>query len=234
MQGLLLDHNPKRLEMSQLAFLEEGVRITGTGVIAVAQAFINRFKFDILLIDRHTVGKRFAELVRLAERRNPDLVTIALTPDVSGDTDRMIQAFPSMGCVLEADLSPNVVAKLAMGSVIGHTPPPRGGIEFWNGADAGSDLGLSMPVPAPNPAPAPVQAPEPAPAMWQRAHHSSPPPASPAHVGQEAGIKVTRLVHDEPPASRIVQADPGPIRDQAVAPVFSSIRKGRLMSEAAA
>ncbi|MCT4611472.1 MAG: hypothetical protein N4A70_19960 [Pelagimonas sp.] len=119
MHAMILDKSPKRLEQEQIAFIESGIDVTGSGSLAVAEACLKRSVIDILVIDRRSAGQRFAEFVRLAEYRNPNLVTITLTPDVSGDTDRLVQAFPSVHVVLGSEVSPTVAARMAMASIAG-------------------------------------------------------------------------------------------------------------------
>lgn len=124
MHVLIVDNSPKRLELGQLAFIEAGLDVTGSGSLAVAYACLGRAPMDILVIDRRSAGQHFAQLVRKAEERNPHLVTITLTPDVAGDTDRLVQAFPSVHAVLGAEIAPAMAAKIAMASIVGQAMCP--------------------------------------------------------------------------------------------------------------
>ncbi|CUH76483.1 hypothetical protein [Tropicibacter naphthalenivorans] len=246
MHALVLDNNTKRLEQGQIAFLQEGLQVTGSGSIAVAEIALDRFDVDILVIDRRTAGKRFAEIVRTAERRNPKLVSIALTPDVSGDTDRMVQAFPSMHCVLGDDLSPSVAAKLAMASVsesTGSGMAPRE-VEVPR-VPQDSDIQLTRPgqyAPQPAAAPAPqpqwfdeVATPQPAPQPRpvQQPVQQSP---QPARMIRAEDVQVARVVQGENGPQIVhedeAQATARPVR--SVAPVFSSTRRSRAKATQAA
>lgn len=124
MHVLIVDNSPKRLELGQLAFIEAGLDVTGSGSLAVAYACLGRAPMDILVIDRRSAGQHFAQLVRKAEERNPHLVTITLTPDVAGDTDRLVQAFPSVHAVLGDEIAPAMAAKIAMASIVGQAMCP--------------------------------------------------------------------------------------------------------------
>lgn len=226
MYALILDNNPRRLEQGQLAFLEEGVQITGTGAVPVALTCIDRFGVDILVIDRRSVGKRFAEVVRMAERRNPNLVTIALTPDVSGDTDRMVQAFPSMSCVLGADLAPSVAAKLALASVVQQKETPITAQETAQRMPSEDDIKLTSPQPGWD---------EPAPRASIFEEPEPQPEPQVARVVSDHGVAVARILQDEGgQIARIARGDGDAPRTRAVSPVFSSIRRARSAQTVAA
>jgi hypothetical protein len=119
MQALILDCSPRRLELGQIAFIEAGITVTGSGSLAVAETCLKLGAVDVLVIDRRSAGTRFAEIVRLAELRNPALITITLTPEVEGDTDRLISAFPSVHAVLGAEVAPQVAVRMALASMGG-------------------------------------------------------------------------------------------------------------------
>ena len=233
MYALILDNNPRRLEQGQMAFLEEGVQITGTGAIPVALTCIDRFGVDVLVIDRRSAGKRFAEVVRLAERRNPNLVTIALTPDVSGDTDRMVQAFPSMSCVLGADLSPNVAAKLALASIVQQKEMPMTSQDTRPAVPQEDDIKLT----APNPV-EPEQLWESRQAALESIWENPVPKATEQQVTRvvsEQGVSVARVLHDEGgQIARVARGEGDVPRTRTVSPVFSSIRRSRSAQTVAA
>jgi hypothetical protein len=106
MHAMIVDLDASRLEHSQIAFLETGIHVTGSGSFAVAETCLRRAVVD-------------AALTTLAQRRNPRLVTLMLTPDVAGTTDLYSDAVSSLHCVLDGDVAPRMVARMAQASLAG-------------------------------------------------------------------------------------------------------------------
>ncbi|MGH1414284.1 MAG: hypothetical protein ACRBB0_12395 [Pelagimonas sp.] len=117
MHCLIVDTQPGRLDLSMIAFLEAGLQVTGTGNLQVAEACLRRSLVDVLVIDKGPKGPSHARLLRLAETRNSQLVTMFLTPTVERDSEPVPRAYPSVHCVLGANVNPNLVAKLALASL---------------------------------------------------------------------------------------------------------------------
>jgi len=129
MLAMIVDPDAGRLERSQIAFLEAGIHVTGSGSLAVAETCLRRAMVDLLVIDSRCGSDRIAALTALAERRNPRLVTLMLTDDVSGATDLYSDAVTSLHCVLDGDVAPRMVARMAQASLAGRAAckvtPPR-------------------------------------------------------------------------------------------------------------
>jgi DNA-binding NtrC family response regulator len=119
MHAMIVDLDASRLEHSQIAFLETGIHVTGSGSFAVAETCLRRAVVDVLVLDSECGAKRIAALTTLAQRRNPRLVTLMLTPDVAGTTDLYSDAVSSLHCVLDGDVAPRMVARMAQASLAG-------------------------------------------------------------------------------------------------------------------
>lgn len=117
MQCLVVDTQAARLDKTMIAFLEAGLQVTGTSSLLVAEACMRRSLVDVLVIDKGRKGPDHARLLRLAEMRNNRLVTLFITPTVERDSDPVPRAYPSVHCVLGADVDPGLVAKLALASL---------------------------------------------------------------------------------------------------------------------
>ncbi len=111
MHAMLIDSQPRRLERMQIAFLEAGIHVTGSGSLAVAECCLRRAVVDILLIEEPAGGHRLAEIIGLAQSRNPRLITILLTSDVLRSSSRLAARFESLHRVLEDDSDPRLVAR---------------------------------------------------------------------------------------------------------------------------
>lgn len=121
MHAMIVDSRPSRLDLTQIAFLEAGIHVTGSGSLAVADCCLRRAVVDLLVLDADVAGRRTGEIIALAERRNPKLVTLVLTQNVAGVTDTYTEVFQSVHCVLEADVPPAMVARMAQASLAGRT-----------------------------------------------------------------------------------------------------------------
>lgn len=121
MHAMIVDSRPARLDLTQIAFLEAGIHVTGSGSLAVADCCLRRAVVDLLVLDSDVAGRRAGEIIALAERRNPRLVTLVLTQNVAGVTDTYTEVFQSVHCVLEADVPPAMVARMAQASLAGRT-----------------------------------------------------------------------------------------------------------------
>lgn len=121
MHAMIVDSRPTRLDLTQIAFLEAGIHVTGSGSLAVADCCLRRAVVDLLVLDAEVAGRRTGEIIALAERRNPRLVTLVLTRNVASVTDTYTEVFQSVHCVLEADVPPAMVARMAQASLAGRT-----------------------------------------------------------------------------------------------------------------
>ncbi|MEN9062234.1 hypothetical protein [Ponticoccus litoralis] len=121
MHAMIVDSRPTRLDLTQIAFLEAGIHVTGSGSPAVADCCLRRAVVDLLVLDAEVAGRRTGEIIALAERRNPRLVTLVLTRNVASVTDTYTEVFQSVHCVLEADVPPAMVARMAQASLAGRT-----------------------------------------------------------------------------------------------------------------
>ncbi|WP_305971213.1 MULTISPECIES: hypothetical protein [unclassified Mameliella] len=119
MHAMIVDHDATRLERSQIAFLEAGIHVTGSGSHAVAETCLKRAVVDVLVLDDDCGPERIAALTALAQRRNPRLVTLMLAGDVGAATDLYSDAVTSLHCVLDGRVSPRMVARMAQASLAG-------------------------------------------------------------------------------------------------------------------
>lgn len=119
MHAMIVDLDAGRLERSQIAFLESGIHVTGSGSLAVAETCLRRAVVDVLVLDADCGPQRIAALTALAERRNPRLVTLMLASDVTFTTDLYADAIRSLHCVLEGQVAPRMVARMAQASLAG-------------------------------------------------------------------------------------------------------------------
>ncbi|SMX49550.1 hypothetical protein [Maliponia aquimaris] len=119
MHAMIVDLDAGRLERSQIAFLETGIHVTGSGSLAVAETCLRRAVVDVLVLDADCGAQHIAELTALAERRNPRLVTLMLARDVGAATDFYSDAIGSLHCVLDGLVAPRMVARMAQASLAG-------------------------------------------------------------------------------------------------------------------
>lgn len=119
MHAMMVDLDAGRLERSQIAFLEAGIHVTGSGSLAVAETCLRRAVVDLLVLDADCGPERIAALCALAERRNPRLVTLMLARDVGATTDLYSDAIDSLHCVLDGLMTPRMVARMAQASLAG-------------------------------------------------------------------------------------------------------------------
>lgn len=128
MQALVIDSAAARRDQAQLAFLEVGMQVTACTDLDVAAACLSVSRIDVLLIDKEAVGPRLLDLLTLGVDRNPALVAMLLTSDLDCDVARYHGINPALHCLLEAEIDPRVVAKLALSSMMhaaGLTLPVR-------------------------------------------------------------------------------------------------------------
>ncbi|MBY6115825.1 hypothetical protein KUW09_15190 [Mameliella alba] len=119
MHAMIVDHDATRLERSQIAFLEAGIHVTGSGSHAVAETCLKRAMIDVLVLDADCGPEQIVALTSLAQRRNPRLVTLMLAHDVAEATDLYSDAVTSLHCVLDGRVAPRMVARMAQASLAG-------------------------------------------------------------------------------------------------------------------
>lgn len=117
MQALIIDREASRLDHCQIALMNAGVQVTGTGSLTVAETCIARLGVDLLVIEKTTLGDALGDTLGMAEDRNPHLVTILRTPDVAEDQDALAPYFGSLHAVLGHDVSNEVAIKLGLASL---------------------------------------------------------------------------------------------------------------------
>ena len=152
MLAMIVDTDAGRLERSQIAFLEAGIHVTGSGSFAVAETCLRRAVVDLLVLDCECGPQRIAALTALAERRNPRLVTLMLTDDVATTTDLYSDAIASLHCVLDGNVGSRLVARMAQASLSGRAAcriaPPRAEPAMPSVArDARDARGADLPLP---------------------------------------------------------------------------------------
>jgi DNA-binding NarL/FixJ family response regulator len=222
MHAMIVDSRPDRLDLTQIALLEAGIHVTGSGSLAVAECCLRRARVDLLVLDLDLGARRTGEIIALAERRNPRLVTLVLTPDVAAVTDSYTQIFHSVHCVLGADVAPALVARMAQASLAGGT--------------IARVAGARRLVPEPDAAPAP--APQAAPA---RRAEPTPQTSKVARMPQAAPTALGPQTSPDPQATPAPQAAPapqaeparraGPAGQGAPVPQTSSIPQGVQVSQ---
>ena len=117
MQALIIDRQADRLDHCQIALMNAGVQVTGTGSLLVAETCIQRLGVDLLVIEKSTIGDALGDMLGMAEDRNRHLVSILRTPDVSEDQDALSPHFPSLHCIVGQDVSNEVAIKLGLASL---------------------------------------------------------------------------------------------------------------------
>ncbi|MGP6085854.1 hypothetical protein [Antarctobacter jejuensis] len=119
MHAMIVDLDAGRLERIQIAFLEAGIHVTGSGSMAVAETCLKRAVVDLLVLDAECGPEQIVHLTALAERRNPRLVTLMMARDLDVTTDLYCDAVTSLHCVLGDCVSPRIVARMAQASLAG-------------------------------------------------------------------------------------------------------------------
>ncbi|APX11857.1 hypothetical protein [Tateyamaria omphalii] len=117
MQALIIDRQADRLDQSQIALMNAGVQVTGTGSLLVAETCIQRLCVDLLVIEKSTIADALGDTLGMAEDRNSHLVSILRTPDVGEDHDALSPHFPSLHCIVGQDVSNEVAIKLGLASL---------------------------------------------------------------------------------------------------------------------
>lgn len=117
MQALIVDTMTSRRDHSLIKLMEAGVHVTGTGSVAVAETCILRLGVDLLVVDKATVGDALGDILGMAEERNPFVVSILRTPDVTVDQDELSPHFPSLHCVVGTDVPSAMAVKLGVASL---------------------------------------------------------------------------------------------------------------------
>ncbi|MEX0367923.1 MAG: hypothetical protein AB3N22_17790 [Ruegeria sp.] len=117
MQALIIDREAARLDHCQIALMNAGVQVTGTGSLLVAETCIARLGVDLLVIEKSTIGDALGDTLGMAEDRNPHLVSILRTADVAEDQDALSPHFASLHAVVGQDVSNEVAIKLGLASL---------------------------------------------------------------------------------------------------------------------
>ncbi len=117
MQALIIDREAARLDHCQIALMNAGVQVTGTGSLLVAETCIKRLVVDLLVIEKSTIEDALGDTLGMAEDRNPNLVTILRTTDVAEDQEDLAPYFPSLHCVVGEDVSNEVAINLGLASL---------------------------------------------------------------------------------------------------------------------
>jgi DNA-binding NarL/FixJ family response regulator len=129
MQCLIVDNQMRRLENSQIAFIEAGMQVTGSGSGRVTEACLRRSIVDVLVIDHDTVGARVTDVIRMAESRNPSLVTIVLTSHVEDDMADFEHEFASLHAVMGSEVAPVMLSKMALSWAVQGALMPKSSVE---------------------------------------------------------------------------------------------------------
>lgn len=129
MQCLIVDNQMRRLENSQIAFIEAGMQVTGSGSGRVTEACLRRSIVDVLVVDHDTVGARVTDVIRMAESRNPSLVTIVLTSKVEDDLAAFEEEFSSLHAVMGSEVAPGMLSKMALSWAVQGALMPKSSIE---------------------------------------------------------------------------------------------------------
>lgn len=123
MQALIIDREAARLDHCQIALMNAGLQVTGTGSLLVAETCITRLGVDLLVLEKTTIGDSLGDILGMAEDRNPDLVTVLRTQDVGADQDALSPHFPSLHCVVGQDVSNEVALKIGLASLRAQPAP---------------------------------------------------------------------------------------------------------------
>ena len=103
MHAMILDNRTERLDRLQIAFLEAGIHVTGSGSLAVAECCLRRAMVDVLVVDETSAGQALIEVVAKAERRNPRVVTLMLSDRAAVATEVWSNRLASLQGVLEGE-----------------------------------------------------------------------------------------------------------------------------------
>lgn len=117
MQALIIDREADRLDHCQIALMNAGLQVTGTGSLLVAETCIQRLGVDLLVIEKSTIGDALGDTLGMAEDANSHLVTILRTASVAEDQDALSPHFPSLHGIVGQDVSNEVAIKLGLASL---------------------------------------------------------------------------------------------------------------------
>ncbi|MEQ5868408.1 hypothetical protein J4E08_00695 [Sagittula sp. NFXS13] len=142
MHALLLDSRPDRLDRLQIAFLEAGIHVTGSGNLAVAECCLRRAMVDVLLMDETAAGGYAGDIAAMAERRNLKVVTLMLAGDPDAMADACADRIKSLHGVMEHDSDPGKVARMARAALGGRGGAKAAGPAVQAAKGAAADGGV--------------------------------------------------------------------------------------------
>lgn len=155
MQVMVLDKSTHRVDRCLVGFLEAGLRVMGSGSVAVADTCIKRASVDLLIITAEAAGAGTRTLIHAAETRNPNVATILLAADVARASEIAAKSLPSVHCVLSADCAPEQVLRFGLASL---QPEPKAEFSSFDQAMAEQEEPVEPAMPD-EAGPAPEEAP---------------------------------------------------------------------------
>ncbi|MDQ2091548.1 hypothetical protein [Marimonas arenosa] len=119
MQALILNDDRRAQAATAMALFKRNFQVVTAEDVDTASAYADLGVFDLVVMAER-VGDRLSHAVALsAELRNPDVTTMVVTPRADADVDELYDLLPSLYCLLGEDLSPELMAKMAVAGVVG-------------------------------------------------------------------------------------------------------------------
>ncbi|MFW2587671.1 hypothetical protein [Sagittula sp. SSi028] len=125
MHALFLDSRPDRLDLLQIAFLEAGIHVTGSGSLGVVECCLRRAMVDVLVLDEVRAGRHASDIAAMAMRRNPKVVTLMLADQPDAVADQWSDRISSLCGVMEHDCAPAQIARMAKAALAGQGAKPE-------------------------------------------------------------------------------------------------------------
>lgn len=125
MHALFLDSRPDRLDLLQIAFLEAGIHVTGSGSLGVVECCLRRAMVDVLVLDEARAGRHASDIAAMAMRRNPKVVTLMLADQPDAVADQWSDRISSLCGVMEHDCAPAQIARMAKAALAGQGAKPQ-------------------------------------------------------------------------------------------------------------
>ncbi|MDQ7071095.1 MAG: hypothetical protein Q9M48_10220 [Rhodobacterales bacterium] len=119
MQALVLNDNREAQTGITMALLKRGFHVINAESISVAMAYVGLGAIDLVVLNERIDGKLSHRVALSAEYHNPQVTTLLMTPRTDTDVDELYDLLPSLYCLLGTEISPELVAQLALSAVVG-------------------------------------------------------------------------------------------------------------------
>lgn len=119
MQALVLNDDRDAQTGITMALLKRGFHVINAESISVAMGYVGLGAIDLVVLNERIEGNLSHTVALSAEYHNPQVTTLLMTPRTDTDVDELYDLLPSLYCLLGTEISPELVAQLALSAVVG-------------------------------------------------------------------------------------------------------------------